>query len=248
MSNEIQNPPITEHRALSQEALFERFHGTGSSSRHLLTVYSLVIGTNARTIMDIGLGQTTGAIRAAAKRTGGVVYSCDFDKRRYTPLLEEQDEHWKLFLEASGSFIPKVPDPLDFVMHDGAHDYTTVLNDLKAILPKMRKFGIICVHDTQQIDLNKEMLSAIKDSTTDYAVSLVNLPFAAGLAIIRVEESLHPPITPAGGKMPDGRSETGLMEYPMVTISDVKYSATKGKLAALRSKAGRVLRHTGLKH
>jgi hypothetical protein len=207
----------------------------------------MVIGTNAKTIMDIGLGQSTGAIRAAAAKTGGVVYSCDFDKNRYTYLLPEQDAHWKLFLEASGSFIPKVPDAIDFCMHDGAHDYTTVLNDLKAILPKMRKYGIICVHDTQQSDLNKEMLSAIKDATENFATSVVNVPFGAGLAIIRVEESNHSPITPGGATLPDGRPDTSLMEYPTVTISDVKYSAVKGKLNVLRMKAGRVLRDSGLK-
>jgi hypothetical protein len=103
------------------------------------------------------------------------------------------------------------------------------------------------VHDTQQSDLNKEMLSAIKDATDGFVTSVVNVPFGAGLAIIRVEDSDHPAITPGGATLPDGRPDTSLMEYPTITTSDVKFSAVKGKLNVLRMKAGRALRESGLK-
>lgn len=247
MNSVSEKPSITEHRPFSQEALFERFHATGSSSKHLLTIYSMIVGVNAKTIIDIGLGQTTGAIRAAAKVTGGVVYSCDFDKRRYASLLSETDDKWKLFLESSETFIPKVPDPVDFVMHDGAHDYLNVRRDIEALLPKMRQFGIICLHDTQQVELNKDMLAAIKDGTKDFPVSVVNLPYGAGMAILRVEADTHPAITPAGATMPDGRSETSPMAYPTLPNSDVKVSMVRGRWTALRIKAGSALRQSGLK-
>src|ERR1700674_2540916 len=193
---------------VSRDELLSKFEYSDGTSKHLLTLYSLVIGLNARVIVDLGLGQTTGVLRSAARQTGGTVYSCDADKRRFSPLLADQDDHWKLYLEFSASFLQKVPEPIDFVMHDSAHDYVNVKRDLEMILPKMRQFGMICVHDTQQTDLHQGMLAAMRDATRNFSVSMTNLPFNAGLGMIRVESSPHPPITPASGKLPDGRSDT----------------------------------------
>ena len=164
-----------------------RFEDAGNISKHLLTLYSLVIGLNAKTIVELGLGNTTGVLRAAAAKTGAVLYSCDFDRRRFQNLLAEQDDNWKLHLEPSLTFLKRAPEPIDFFLHDGAHDYLTVKNDLEIALPKMRQFALICVHDTQQVDLHTGMLAAIADATAGFDVSITNLPFNSGLAILRVE-------------------------------------------------------------
>ncbi len=238
---------ISGYQPLAREELFRRFHTSDSSSKHLLVIYSIVVGVNAKIIADFGLGQTTGAIRAAAALTGGTVYTCDFDKRRFAPLLAEQTDTWKLSLETSSSFIPKIPAPIDFVMHDGAHDYLNVRRDLEALLPKMRRFGIVCVHDTQQPDLSRDMLSAIKDATGDFAVSITNFPFSAGLAVIRIEESEYPAIIPATGTLPDGRPETVPVAFPTVPVVDISFSRTKGQLKAAKIKVGHVLRQARFK-
>jgi predicted O-methyltransferase YrrM len=235
------------YRPFSQEELFARFHANDSSSKHLLVLYSLVVGLNAKVIVDFGLGQTTGAIRTAAAVTGGTVHTCDFDKRRFEPILAEQDDRWRLYLEPSSAVIPKVPAPIDFVMHDGAHDYTNVKQDLEGLLPKMRKFGIICVHDTQQPDLSREMLAAIGDASANFAVSITNLPFSAGMAIIRVEESAHPAISPSSGVMPDGRSETAPATFATVPVTDHSVSQAKARMTAAKLKVGHLLRQAGLK-
>ena len=72
----------------------------------------------------------------------------------------------------------------------------------------MKNFGMICIHDTQQTDLRFDMLAAIRDATKGYRVSITNLPFNAGLALIRLEEATHAAITPSGGRLPDGRFDT----------------------------------------
>lgn len=176
--------PSDYHYPLTRE---ERFDTSSSGSKHLLILYSLVVGMNAKIIAEIGLGQTTGALRSAAAVTGGTVHTCDFDKRRYQHLLAEQDDSWRLYLEPSTSFISKLPEPIDLALHDGAHDYFNVKRDLESLLPKMRKFGIVCVHDTQGTDLYGEMLTAVKDAVAGRSVSITNLPFSCGLAIIRVD-------------------------------------------------------------
>lgn len=199
---------------LSPEQLWRVFDLPDGTSKHLLILYSLVVGTNAQTILELGLGRTTGALRAAAHATGGVVHTCDFDERRFSVLRDRQDRSWRLFLEPSDRFLARFPGPVDFVMHDGAHDFNHILEDLNAIMPKMRKFGLVCVHDTQEPDLYRDMLGALVEVSRRYPVSVVNLPFACGLALIRVEESVHPAVAPFAGLLPDGRSDTELVSCP----------------------------------
>ena len=237
-----------QSRCLSRDELISAFEYQDGTSKHLLTLYSLAIGLNAKVIIDLGLGQSTGALRAAARETGGVVYSCDADKRRFELLLAEQDEHWKLYLEFSTSFLQKVPEPFDFVMHDSAHDYVNVKRDLEMILPKMRKFGIVCVHDTQQVDLREGMLAAMRDATKNFSVSMTNLPFNAGLGIIRVESSPHPPVVPTCGILPDGRMDTQPTAFATAPVGEqIKISGARSRIEALRVRVWHALRQVGLK-
>jgi hypothetical protein len=236
------------YRPCSREELFFRFDLPDGTSKHLLILYSLVIGLRAKTIVEFGLGQTTGALRAAALQTGGIVHTCDFDNRRFRHILSEQDEHWKLYLEPSSSFFHKIPEPIDLVMHDGAHDYLNVKRDLEALIPKMRKFGIICVHDTQQCDLYRDTLAAIRDATRKFSVSVTNLPFNSGMAIMRVESSIYPAITPSSGTLPDGRVETELVAFATVPAGEgIRVSAARGRLMAAKIKLGHILRQAGLR-
>ena len=241
-----ETPEWTPYRTLSREDLFARFDRAEGTSKHLLILYSLAIGLQAKTIVEFGLGQTTGALRAAALQTGATVHTCDFDRKRFEHILEEQDEHWRLYLEPSTSFLQKVPEPVDLAMHDGAHDYLNVRRDLEALIPKMRRFGLVCVHDTQQPDLRRDMLAAIRDACRAFSVSLTNLPFNAGMAIIRVESSAHPAISPATGMLPDGRPETRPFEFPTVPAGQqVRVSPVRGHLMAAKIKLGHILRQAG---
>jgi hypothetical protein len=199
----------------SPAELWEAFQGsTRATSKHLLIIYSLAVGLKARVIVDLGIGSTTRALRAAASRTGGVVMSVDCDVERFSPLLSQQDEHWRLYLGPSKAFLRSLVHPIDLVVHDAAHDYFQVKLDLELILPRMKKFGLICIHDTQQADLRLDMLAAIRDATKTHEVSITNLPFKAGLALIRVEEAMHAAITPTGTPFRDGRFDTILTSFP----------------------------------
>lgn len=202
------------HEPVVDAALLSLVKTNRGTAGHLLALYAFALGLRAQRIVELGLGMTTGVLRAAAKLTGGILTSCDWDRTRFAHLLAEQDDHWRLVLEPSDSFLPSLQPPLDLVVHDGAHDYSRVRADLEAILPKMRTFGLVCVHDTQQPDLYRDMLGAIRDATRRFPTSVVHLPFAAGLAVIRVEKGLYPAISPASGDLPDGRCETFLYPYP----------------------------------
>ena len=226
-----------------EKEIFSAFHESKSFSKHLLTIYSLAVGVNAKKIVDVGIGSTTRSMRFAAQTTGGVCYSCDVDAVRFSGLLDQQDEHWKLFLGASEKFFAQLEGPLDFVMHDAAHDYYQVKMDLEAIIPKMKRFGLICLHDTQQTELSHDMLAAIKDVLRGKAVSMVNLPFSSGLAIIRIEESSLPEIVPSSGLLPDGKIETTPVACAMQVVEGADYGKADTSLGRwLRWRARKVIK------
>jgi hypothetical protein len=127
------------------------------------------------------------------------------------------------------------------VLHDAAHDYYQVKMDLDLILPKMRTFGLICVHDVQQADLALPMLAAIRDATRNWHVSATVMPFNAGLAIIRIEKGQHTAVAARGGFLADGRMDTVLSSFPCVLACETD-AGTKSSLAYwLRWKLRRLL-------
>lgn len=166
----------------------------GSFNKHLLIIYSLAVGMNAQCILDLGIGDTTRALRAAMQVTGGKLFSCDMDRKRFSPLLNQMSPAWELYLEPSESFLKKMVPPFDFILHDAAHDYWQVKHDLELMIPMMRQFGMICIHDTQHSDIGEQMPQAVRDGCKDHQVSWIHLPFSYGMTILRVEESTHPAV------------------------------------------------------
>lgn len=216
--------PCTEHD------LLEWFHSPGSIAKHLLSLYSFAIGLNAKRIVDIGIGSTTRVLRLAATKTNGKVMSCDVDVQRFSSLLEQQTESWSLSLCPSEKFLRELEAPIDYAVHDGAHDYFQVKLDLSLLIPKMRKYGLICIHDTQQTELSHELLKAIKDTVQDFRVSMTTLPFSCGLTILRVEECAHPPIDPTGTPLPDGRFDTAPVTFPTYINPQESYDQADSSL------------------
>jgi hypothetical protein len=80
------------YRPCSREELFFKFDLPDGTSKYLLILYSLVIGLRGKTIVDFGLGQTTGALRAAALQTDGMVHIPNVDDLRFRYILSEQNE------------------------------------------------------------------------------------------------------------------------------------------------------------
>jgi predicted O-methyltransferase YrrM len=167
-------------------AEYEREHD--AISKHLLTIYSIVVGLHAQRAVEIGVGGTTRTIRAALARTGGELYSCDVDRPRWESIAREnRDPRFHLCLENSRRFIASLRGPFDFVLHDGAHDLRQVAWDLEHLWPLVRRFGIICLHDTQHDRLGGEMRRALTKAFDGCAVSWTHLPYSYGLTIVRLE-------------------------------------------------------------
>lgn len=180
----------------TRDEMWRLFDQNPSFGKHYPLLYSMVRGTGAKKAIDIGIGKTTAVMRAAMEENGGVLYSCDFDEKRFANLLESQTDKWRLSLCDSAVFIASIEAPIDFACHDGAHDFAHVRRDLRALIPKMRKLALICVHDTQVIGLAEGMLLAIEDIAREFPITYTHLPYSCGLTLIRVEDSVHPPLPP----------------------------------------------------
>lgn len=198
------------------EEMFAAFsQKNGSINKHLLIIYSFAVGVNAQRTLDLGIGDTTRALRAAMDVTGGKLFSCDIDRKRFAPLLNQVSPAWELYLEPSDSFLKKMVPPFDFILHDAAHDYWQVRQDLELMIPMMRQFGMICIHDTQHSDIGDQMPKAIRDGCRDHQVSWVHLPFSYGMTVLRVEESTHPAVLSPWSNSRGG--ETCCWPEPMAT-------------------------------
>lgn len=197
--------------AFTAAELMSSFQEKGSFSKHLLTLYSLAIGCSARLMAEIGIGASTRALLAAGAETGGRLYSLSSNIERHTPLLSlyPVTKRWRLSLTTPQRFIAALPEPLDLVLHRGGTREADTLADLLGFLPKMRRFGLILVHDTQHPRFGPGLMRAIEEASKRHRFSATTLPFAGGLTVLRVEESEHPAITPAG-RIKGGRVVTEL--------------------------------------
>ena len=182
----------------TDEELLETFRGSSMSAKHVLLIYSFIVGLNAQVVLDMGVGNSTRVARAAVRETGGVVYSCDIDRERFAQYEQEGSPEWRFYARPSAEVLRLIPTPIDFVFHDASHEHAIVRQDLLTIIPMMRRYGLICVHDTQQPRYT--LLEAIDEvvALSDHRVSLVTLPYGCGLTILRVESSSHEEISPAG--------------------------------------------------
>ena len=70
-------------------------------------------------------------------------------------------------------------DSIDLAFIDGDHSYEGCLKDIRTIFPKMKKTGVILLHDCTP---DSETLRALKDFTDDYEI----LPGTCGMARIVV--------------------------------------------------------------
>ncbi len=193
----------------SDQELFDLLAWPGSTNLHLPVLYSLVLGLRAQRIVDLGIGGTTRALRHAAKLTKGMVLSCDYDVARFRSLLAHQTETWKLELCPSSEFLERLPGPIDFAVHDAAHDYRQVRADMEYLIPKMRTFGMIAIHDTHEPEFKTDLIAALLDGSEGQNISFTTLPYACGLTLVRVEQSAFAPHLP-GEYLRDGETPNSI--------------------------------------
>ncbi len=129
---------------------------------HLLYLYLLATEIDAKTIVEIGAGQSTYALTAAVNKTNGQFYSIDLSsdaKLRLFPqgegILEKEPRYH--FIRGNSvidstllgdSIISKWNKQIDLLFIDSAHTYDVTIKELSGFVKWVRTGGIICLHDT----------------------------------------------------------------------------------------------------
>jgi len=172
-------------------------------AKHQLLLYSLVIGLNAKNVFEFGSGDSTLTILQALDKTDGKLISCDVPGGRGPVKLDKfakKNPDWdrsrlnyvlknsKLIEEILRDHAQGIA--FDLVLHDGSHTGRIVLHDLQVIVSKMKRNGILIVHDTAHKRPDFGLLKQCKKAMEPYSHSMTTLPYGCGLTIIRMESDL----------------------------------------------------------
>jgi predicted O-methyltransferase YrrM len=177
------------------EEMLERHHANDAGfCRHYMTLYSIVLGMEAKKVFEFGSGYSSKTILKALSHTDGHLYSCDMRRLKVTAAkydLEDEEmnknmDRWTYIQGKSLDVQDKVPDVLfDVVLHDASHKWQYVKKDLEFIVPKMKNGGLLLVHDTKHPTHNYNLGKAIEWLKKDN--DCVTLPYGYGLSIIKVK-------------------------------------------------------------
>lgn len=173
------------------QILLEKNPERAGFRQHYLTLYSIIYGMEPDVVLEEGSGYSTWVILCALEALNkGTLTSIDKNLRlhtldRYSPNLPSllprltyiqanfKDTHI-VDLTSKGVY--------DVFLQDGSHDETDVAEDVRRIMPRMRKNGLILVHDTMGILAGKNVCKHLNNKYFEAAT----LPYGYGLTIIRV--------------------------------------------------------------
>lgn len=124
-------------------------------NEYLLSLYWASMQMNAKTIVELGAGQSTYALLVAAIETDGILYSIDVDEEYKAPLRnypqgKEFLKH-KSLIQIAGDDIEVVETwdkEIDFLLIDTSHLYDHTKRELETWPDFVRPGGIIAMHDT----------------------------------------------------------------------------------------------------
>lgn len=126
-------------------------HGSGDSDKHLLTLFSLSLSINAKSILELGVrhGSTTLPFLMACNLTQGRLESVDLNPTSFN-CPEEYKNLWS-FTQANALDILKEKvekkEKYDLIYVDDWHSYDHVKAELEYIDQLVRPGSIVLLHD-----------------------------------------------------------------------------------------------------
>lgn len=166
---------------------------------HYLILHSLVVGLHAREVFEFGVGESTHVLFDALQETGGHLTSCSPEPPKDHSLsLRMPWPSWRFLCFPSDQALRQLDmdEAFDLVLHDGSHSAAVVAQDLSSILPRVRQWGLVLVHDTLHSYVGAEVRLGVELALTHAAIQAVRfktftLPFAFGLTLLQ-RISPHP--------------------------------------------------------
>lgn len=119
------------------------------SSAHYITLYAIALSIRAKRILELGVrgGETSFPLIAAARITGGHVYSVDINRTEFMP---EPGSPWTFYLMDAISFLEgkaHAKEQYDLVFVDDWHSYPHVRRELELIAQLVTPTSVVLLHD-----------------------------------------------------------------------------------------------------
>ena len=151
------------------------FNDRYSTSKHLLTIYSIVKGSNAKTILEIGFGRSSFILAKAAYENHGHFFTCD--TRDFSYLLNENEKKSTTFIHGLSDLVWKnevIKKGIDFAFLDYFSGESIskkfCLEEIKKCLSFMKTNGVIVLHDTivDKYELGAALSKLSKDKNIEF--------------------------------------------------------------------------------
>ena len=122
--------------------------GNGDSDRHLMSLYSIALGSKSKNIIELGVrnGDTTLPLALAAKENNGHLYSVDINETSYV-IPEQLKENYTFIKSDSIEFLENWNDKIDIIYIDDWHSYEHVKKQLDILDKKVSPSSILLLHD-----------------------------------------------------------------------------------------------------
>jgi len=126
------------------------FDGNGDSDQHVLTLYSIALGSKAKKILELGVhnGDSTRPLLAATIKNGGHLTSVDINETRFNPGYSF-DRYWTFVKQDALEFLKaqNPSEPYDLIFLDDWHSYDHVKKELDEIDRLVSPKTVILIHD-----------------------------------------------------------------------------------------------------
>lgn len=167
----------------------------GGFDLHYPFLYGLVVGMEAKNVLELGAGFSTPVILNALKKTTGTLITCDqrnLEDTGNNPTMKEQYPTWTYLQGDTRQTLSTIPKSVSFdvVLHDGSHEWRVVYKDLRQILPHIKHNGILLIHDTEHIPTYR-LKMAVRLALLGYHYEILTLPYGYGLTIVRILGNRH---------------------------------------------------------
>jgi predicted O-methyltransferase YrrM len=168
-----------------------------SLNKHYWTLFSIAYGLQAQLVFEFGAGGSSAVLLTALELTGGRLISCDTEPleslcRRMPHLRDSADcGRWTFRNMGSSQALRELgTEAFELVLHDGSHEADQVEEDVAGALPRLKRYGILLVHDVEQFALGPQVRRGLAAGVrrSGLRVSMTSLPYSDGLAIVRMED------------------------------------------------------------
>lgn len=126
------------------------FDGKGDSDQHVLTLYSIALGSKAKKILELGVrnGDSTRPLLAATIKNGGHLTSVDINETKFNPGYSF-DRYWTFVKQDALEFLKSQnpSEPYDLIFLDDWHSYDHVKKELDEIDRLVSPKTVILIHD-----------------------------------------------------------------------------------------------------